>query len=193
MHPQEDSNENSNLESSSHAINPANYKLFHQLFEADKRRLYAYILAFVSDKTTADDIFQETCLVLWQKFNTFEVGTSFSKWANTIAYYKIINFRSKQNKYQLGLDDDFLLEFSDNLAIIESRATKQEKKWRHLEHCRSQLSSSMQTVYHGFYVENSTAQHVADNTGRSIYAIRKALGKLRKKLIDCIDNKVKEN
>ena len=90
--------------------NVAKIRQFEQLLEVDKNRLYAYIHAFVGDPIAADDIFQETCLTLWQEFDKFELGTNFSKWANVIAYYRIENFRRSNKPYQLGLSEDFLKE-----------------------------------------------------------------------------------
>ncbi|WP_016957784.1 sigma-70 family RNA polymerase sigma factor [Catenovulum agarivorans] len=165
---------------------------FKKLFEADKNRLYTYIYAFVSNQAIADDIFQETSLTLWQEFEKFELGTNFSKWANVIAFNRVRHHRQANKKYQLGLSDDFLQEFSNNIAILESQYGTQEQKWRYLEHCRSLLSDPLKQIYHNFYVENLTAQDLADKTGRSIHAIRKSVFKLRKKLYDCVEKKVQE-
>lgn len=165
---------------------------FEELFDSDKNRLYAYIYAFVSNKAAADDIFQETSLTLWHNFDKFEAGTNFSKWANVIAFNRVRHFRQKQKKYMLGLSEDFLKEFSENVAVIESEAAVQEKKWRHLEHCRSSLSEPMKNIYQSFYVENLTAKDIAERTGRSIHAIRKSVHKLRQKLFDCVEQKTQE-
>ena len=166
--------------------------LFGELFEADKNRLYSYIYAYVADTTAADDIFQETCLTLWKEFEKFEQGTNFSKWANGIAFNRIRVFRRNQNKYELGLTDDFLKEFSENISIIESEHITQEHKWKYLEHCRTKLSSSFQQIYQSFYVKNLMAQEIADSTGRSVFAIRKVIHKLRKQLFDCVEKKLSE-
>nr|WP_268820356.1 sigma-70 family RNA polymerase sigma factor [Paraglaciecola sp. G1-23] len=162
---------------------------FGQLFEADKKRLYAYIHAFVSDHTIAEDIFQETSLILWQEFDKFEIGSKFSKWANVIAFYRINHHRNANKKYQLGLSDDFLQEFSQNISIIESNTNTQEQKWQDLEHCCALLSEPLRKVYQSFYIENLTAQDIATNTGRSLIAIRKVVHKVRKRLFDCIEQK----
>lgn len=176
-------------ETPSDLINPEG---FEQLFEANKNRLYRYIYASVWDSAAADDIFQETCLTLWNEFSKYEPGSDFSKWATCIAFNRIRVFRRSQNKYQLGLDDDLLQEFSNNLPVIEDSTIAQEVKWRHLEHCYTLLPSSMQEIYQHFYNQNLMAQDIADKTGRSIYAIRKVIHKLRKKLFDCVENKLAE-
>lgn len=163
---------------------------FSKLFEADKNRLYRYIFASVWDNSAADDIFQETSLTLWNEFSKFERGSDFSKWATCIAFNRIRAYKRKQNKYQLGLEDDLLQEFSNNLSILEENAVAQEVKWRHLERCYSLLSPPMQEIYQYFYNQNLMAQEIADQSGRSIYAIRKAIHKLRKKLFDCVETKI---
>lgn len=162
---------------------------FQSLLEADKRRLYAYIFAYVSDGTMADDIFQDTCLALWKDFERFEIGTNFSKWANGIAFNRVMAYRRKNKKYVLGFSDDFLDEFSQTLASLESNVVQQEQRWRFLEECSSALSDNLKSIYQDFYVSNQSAQAIADATGRSIFAIRKAVHKLRKKLFDCVDEK----
>lgn len=169
---------------------PEKIATFSELFDADKKRLYCYIYAYVSNSTDADDIFQETCLTLWREFETFELGTNFTKWANTIAFNRVLAFRRKQNKYSLGLSDDFLDEFSANLSIIETNAVAHERKWQHLESCCTQLPDTLKKIYQQFYRENLTADDIATKTGRSIYAIRKAIHKLRKKIFDCVDKKL---
>ncbi|MGJ8691813.1 MAG: sigma-70 family RNA polymerase sigma factor [Thalassotalea sp.] len=167
----------------------SNVEGFEQLFEADKNRLYRYIYASIWDSSAADDIFQETCLTLWNEFSKFEPGSDFSKWATCIAFNRIRIFKRTQNKYQLGLDDDLLQEFRNNLPAFEASPYTQEVKWRHLEQCRTQLPHSLQEIYNYFYNHNLLAQDIAENTGRSIYAIRKTIHKLRKKLFDCVENK----
>lgn len=165
---------------------------FEQLLEVDKSRLYAYIHAFVGDPSAADDIFQETCLTLWQEFDKFELGTNFSKWANVIAYYRIENCRRSNKRYQLGLSEDFLKEFSHNISVFESNHDSQEQKWQHLEHCRSLLSEPLKEVYQSFYLESLTAKQIAMNTGRSVHAIRKVVHKIRTQLLACVNKKQQE-
>lgn len=160
---------------------------FSNLYEADKNRLYSYIHAFVSHSAIADDIFQETSLTLWKEFHKFELGTNFSKWANGIAFYRVLTFRRNNKKYMLGISDDFLYEINETLTEQNELSERQEQKLDYLEHCRLLLSVSLQSIYQSFYVHNHTAQDIADNTGRSIHAIRKAVHKLRQRIFDCVD------
>lgn len=167
--------------------------LFIDLFEADKNRLYAYIYAYMLDYAATDDIFQETSMTLWRDFSQFEQGSHFSKWANGIAFNRVLTYKTKQKKYTLGLSEDFLYEFRDSLSIIEDSLIASELKWLYLEQCCDALSLPLKQVYHHFYVKNFTAKEIAEETGRSVHAIRKVVHKLRKKLFDCVQSKVKKD
>lgn len=167
--------------------------IFMSLFEADKNRLYAYIYAYVLDYTAADDIFQETSMTLWREFEKFELGSNFSKWANGIAFNRVLSFRQNHKKYKLGINDDIIQELADVVAVAEIDITSKPSKWLHLQHCSEQLSAPLKNVYHAFYVEELKAKDIAKKTGRSIYAIRKVIHKLRKILFDCVEQKITED
>ena len=163
----------------------ANQELFISLFEADKNRLYSYIFAFMSNSVATDDIFQETSMVLWREFQKFQPGTSFSKWANGIAFNRIREYRRKNKKYAVGFSEEML----ESLAEVSQKDTDEELKWQNLQNCRESLPEHTQKLYEDFYIKNQKAQQIADSSGRSIFAIRKSIHKLRKKLFDCIESK----
>ena len=166
-------------------INSREQELFISLFEADKNRLYSFIYAFVTNSAVADDIFQETSMTLWEEFSKFSVGTDFSKWANGIAYNRIRTHRRKNKKYTLGFSDTLL----ESLSVSASSLEEDEKEWQILQDCQAGLPEHLRKLYNEFYVRNLRAQEVAEGSGRSIFAIRKAIHKLRKKLFDCVEFK----
>jgi RNA polymerase sigma-70 factor (ECF subfamily) len=162
---------------------------FTGLLEADRRRLYAYIFAYVGDKAAADDIFQETSLALWRDFDRFEPGTSFSKWANGIAFNRVRSHRRKAGRMPQLLSED-VLETLDTRH--HDMAVELDERWTTLQDCVGQLPESQATIYEDFYRNNKTAQDLVESTGRSIFAIRKAIHKLRKQLFDCVGKKRNE-
>ncbi len=58
---------------------------FIRLFAQHERTIYAHILALLGDAEATQDVFQETCVVLWEKFAEFQAGTHFGAWARKIA------------------------------------------------------------------------------------------------------------
>ncbi len=49
---------------------------FLRLIMANQKPIYALILGMIPNRDDAEDIFQETVLVMWSKFDSFERGTS---------------------------------------------------------------------------------------------------------------------
>lgn len=52
------------------------HKEFLPLLVTHKDMLYQYILIMVPFQTIAEDILQDTIIILWEKFDDFTVGTS---------------------------------------------------------------------------------------------------------------------
>jgi RNA polymerase sigma-70 factor (ECF subfamily) len=159
---------------------------FMEYFDADRRRLYAYVYAFMGDGAAADDVFQETSLVLWRDFDVFRPGTDFSKWANGIAFNRVRSYRRKAKRLGTTLSEETLEALA---ATAEAQPDETESRWQILQACKQQLRAIDQDLYQAFYVDNKKAQEIADKAGRSIFAVRKSIHKLRKKLFDCVDRK----
>lgn len=162
---------------------------FADLFDLEKRRLYAYIYAFVLDKAAADDIFQETSVILWKEFDSFEQGTSFRKWSNAIVFNCVRTYRRQQKRLVSGVSDELL----EQLSVVTSHQDNTDQKWSMLQRCVSQLSTTAHQLYYGFYIDNLSAQAIAKKTGRSIFGIRKSIHLLRRKLFDCVDRQKVEH
>ena len=178
----------SQIINSKESLVQADPELFISLFETDRNRLYSYIYAYMMDHTAADDIFQETSMTLWREFSKFEIGSNFSKWANGIAFNRVRVYRRKNKNYSLGLSEDLMQSISETI----SKEDYTESRWDALQECRTHLRDEDKELYEAFYIKNLKAQQVADQSGRSIFAIRKGIHKLRKKLFDCVDRKKRE-
>ena len=69
-------------------------------------RLYAYILTLLADRTAADDVLQETNLVLYRKAREFAEGADFEPWAFSIARTQCLAFWKLRGRDRLVLGDD---------------------------------------------------------------------------------------
>ena len=59
-------------------------------------QLFGYIHSLVRDLDDADDLFQQTSLVLWDKFDQFDASRSFVCWACGVARYEVLNFLRRE-------------------------------------------------------------------------------------------------
>ena len=60
------------------------------LFLKFQPAIRSYILSIIPDFSLADDVVQETFLVVTRKAASFELGTSFTAWVKTIARFKAL-------------------------------------------------------------------------------------------------------
>src|SRR6266403_6118656 len=83
-------------------------KLLMGLMTRHQRRIFSYIYTLVPDRYDAEDLLQETSLVICEKFDAFEEGTDFVAWACQIAYWRIRYSRQKFARSKVLFDQDIL-------------------------------------------------------------------------------------
>src|SRR5271169_3225060 len=76
------------------------------LMTRHQRQIFCYIYALVPDRYDAEDLLQETSLVICEKFNDFEEGTDFVAWACQIAYWRIRYSRQKFARSKVVFDQE---------------------------------------------------------------------------------------
>ena len=158
-------------------------ELFLQLLLAHERRIFAFIFALVPAWSDAEDLLQETSLVLWRKWNEFQPGTDFAAWALTIARYQVLGFRKKQKRERVHFSDETVEMLADQMASL-SRASN--ARWDALESCIEKLSPQDREMIRLRYQPEATTQDVAERVGRSIQAVYKALNRIHGQLLLCI-------
>jgi RNA polymerase sigma-70 factor, ECF subfamily len=161
---------------------PANDE-FVRLFAKDGRWVFSYILMLVSNKADAEEVFQETCVTLWQKFDEFVPGSSFRAWATQVAHYKVLHYRDKQKGSPMLLDDTTLEAVGATAAQMTDRLD--DLHWA-LEKCRDKLSNVDRELLDRRYEPGATTQSIADTLGRSPRAVYRSLDRIHVALYDCI-------
>ena len=161
-----------------------------QLVQA-QRRLYAYILTLVPSLPDADDVLQETNTVLLRKQQEFQPGTHFAAWACRVAYYEVCAHYKRQRRDLLCLPfDERLLERLATAA--DERYDQQERTLSALEHCLESLSDEDRRLVTLRYRQDSSADQLAEVTGRTPGAVRQVLYRIRKSLLDCVQRRLAE-
>src|SRR5438067_818009 len=95
---------------------------FAEHLRRSQTRLYGYIHSLVRDLNDADDLFQQTSLILWKKFDEYDPRRSFFSWACGVARFEVINFVRTRSRQRLYFSDDLsllLIEAQEQLANDE--------------------------------------------------------------------------
>jgi len=79
----------------------AHREVFLKIFLKHSKLLFGFIIAMVPNRSDAEDILQETAMVLWNKFEDYEQGTNFYAWAKQVAKNKVYEYYKHQKRFVL--------------------------------------------------------------------------------------------
>ena len=150
----------------------------------------AYIFALVRNAEDAQDVFQQTCLVLWDKFDQFDRNQSFSAWACGVARFEIRKFLVQHRRHQARFSDDFAQRLAE--VQIDSSSDEIEARRVALPGCIDRLPPPQQELLMLCYGEHQRVAEVAERLGRPVCGIHNSLRMIREKLMECIERAVRE-
>jgi RNA polymerase sigma-70 factor (ECF subfamily) len=159
-----------------------------RLFLQNQRRIYGLILALVPKGPDADDVLQETCAILWQKFGEFEPGTNFAAWALRIARYQVMAYHTRQRRQRARLSDETLDLVVDRMS---ARADREEDRSRALEGCLESLPGHERELLALRYQSGASVEEVARQSGKTVMAVYKALHRVHDRLLACLQGKLR--
>jgi RNA polymerase sigma-70 factor, ECF subfamily len=148
--------------------------------------LYAYILSLTGSTTAADDVLQNTNLVIWKKADQFVEGTDFAAWVCKIAYYQVQAFRRDRKRDVLLFDDEIV----EKLAIsAERHAAYSDVELAAFRECEKKLKPAQRELLHeryGLSGPGSTIEQLANRRNESSASIVSALYRIRSTLHVCV-------
>ncbi len=163
---------------------------FRQLVERHQERIYGYLLGMVRDRTTADDLFQETFLrvisAMQQKRGSYVQQGRWLAWVMRIARNATLDhFRSRQKwtDIQAGEkpgDVSFWERLADD-APSADEVLHRNNQWDVLRRCIDKLPYAQREVLLLRQESDLTFREIAELTGVSINT---ALGRMRYALLN---------
>jgi RNA polymerase sigma-70 factor, ECF subfamily len=163
------------------------YDQFVDLFSHNAKRVYAYIYTMLPHWEDADDVFQETSRVLWQKFDKFDSNTNFFAWARQIARYQVLAFRQSERRSHVKFTDAFL----DVVATATDTANERlEAEQRALAGCVEMLKPREREIILLRFASGATTKSVAARLNMTTDAIYKAISRVQTILLKCVERVV---
>ena len=148
-----------------------------------QRRIFSYIFTMVPNREDAEDLLQETCLTICEKFVDFKEGTNFLAWACQIAFWKVRAARKKYATAKVIFNQDLMDTVSETMVEM---AKELDVRHESLNACLQKLNERDRTMIITRYEPGCNAQTASEVCGRSIQATYKALSRIRKVLYDCV-------
>lgn len=155
---------------------------FARLFSRNARRIYGFVMTLVFSHHDAEEVFQNTSVVLWNKFGEFQPGSNFFAWASKVAYYEVLSFMKQRRRSRMISDD--ALELLSNAAI----ALSDESSRRHeaLEDCLSRLNADDRDLLQSRYYHQRPPKQIATMQSRSVDSVYRALSRIHNMLLNCV-------
>lgn len=150
--------------------------------------IYAYILTIHPNRVAAQDILQETNLVICRKSDEFEAGSNFKAWAFRIAYWQTMaHLKRVQRSGLVALEPDVLelvaAEVEDELVDFEDRHLA-------LKSCLQKLPPGDASILLAHYQTGESLAEISGRLGRTREALKQVLLRIRRTLRACIERQL---
>jgi len=158
-----------------------------ELITSHQQLLYGYIVSLLYRSQDAQDVLQETNLILWEKRATAPQESDFGSWACTIAFYQVLSYRKRNQRSRLYFSEDVI---KDLAATTVTKPELAASKNRALQHCMEGLPSRSRELLKQRYFTRMSVVDIAGEMERTTKAVSQSLYRIRKQLLDCIQTRL---
>ncbi|NNJ25142.1 sigma-70 family RNA polymerase sigma factor [Alienimonas chondri] len=169
------------------AVDRAQMNEFARLLGGAQRQLFLYLMGLMADRAAAEDVLQETNLVLWREFERFEPGTNFTAWSCRVAFNQVRAYRTKRGRDRLVFSDAFLSAVDEELT---READRLEERRAALASCLDRLPDHHRELVRHRYLGEGTTEALADRLGKRPDAVLRMLSRVRQTLHECVTRKL---
>jgi len=152
-----------------------------------QRALYGYILTLVGTRAVADEVLQETNLVLCRKAAEYDGRVKFLTWACQIAKNIVRSHRNRNARNRMVCLSDSLLE--DIAAEAQQMAAESDERIGWLRECLDELPPRSRRLIEGRYRLGESIRYMAAELGRAPGGVRVSLHRIRLALLECVERK----
>lgn len=164
-----------------------NTEQFVQQLTENQNRLYGYVYSLLGDHSRAEDVLQETNLVLWRKIAEYDQTRPFLPWAFAIVRFQVLaQLRDKQRDRML-LDSNLAEMLSDE-AVRQSEQIDDIREA--LRPCLGLLTSTNRELIEERYFRATPVADIGQAANRSVSSVKVALLRIRRQLADCVQKRM---
>lgn len=160
---------------------------FMRLFVRSEPRIYAYIRSLAVDRTDAEEVLQETATVCWMKFDEFQPGTDFVRWATRVAYWEVRSLVKRKRRDALVFSEHFVEALAEDTASAGGDFSGVHDA---LAQCLQRLKERDRDLFHRRYVAGAQVKQIAEQLDRPLDTLHSAFRRIRRLLTECIQTRL---
>ncbi|MBN1673007.1 MAG: sigma-70 family RNA polymerase sigma factor [Kiritimatiellae bacterium] len=147
--------------------------------------MLGYILGHTGDYHQAEDIFQEVCTTICEKYSG-EIR-NFKAWAMQITRYKILSYYGAKGRApeMVHLTPELAETLADETVAFDTDDTFSDEK-EALRKCLDKVTGKNRVMVLKRYGEGLSCSQIAKAVGWTVNAVYVALSRIRKSLEKCI-------
>ncbi len=157
------------------------------LLMENQRSMYAMICSLLGNSERAQDVLQETNLVLWEKAAEYDRSRPFKPWALRFAHNQVLAFRQKTQRDRLVFDDQMLEDVRERTIVATETLENQLKS---LDACLEKLPSQQRELIRRRYFEGIKLKQIAEDNSQSANSLAAMLFRARQALLRCMKTQV---
>ncbi len=161
---------------------------FARLLRQSRGRLFAYVHALVGNLADADDVFQQTALVLFRKFDAYDPSRDFLRWACGVARLEAAEFLRARGRDRLRFSDPVALALLEAFADVP--AADETDRQAALPGCVDKLAEADRRLLAECYAPGADVAEVAARSGRPPRSVYNSLRRIRRALFECVERAV---
>ncbi len=161
---------------------------FIRLLAEHERKLGRYAMMLVPHVHDADEIMQESKMVMWRSFDRFELGTDFSAWARKVVFHQVLKYRRQPARRTQPFSDQTLELLASETLSME---TQLDQRHRILADCIAKLSDEHRKILRLRYNDELSIERIAEQVDRTTAAVYRVLSRIRRTLHGCVSDSVK--
>ncbi|MDB6139491.1 MAG: sigE [Verrucomicrobiaceae bacterium] len=166
---------------------PDRTQAFLELLTQHDRALGVYVYSLVQGGADADDILQQTKLILWRCFDQFEAGTNFLAWARKTAFHQILTYRRQTKRVHLPLSEETLQALHQE---VERLGDMGDARRDALRACLAKLPPEHRQLVTLRYFEDLEIEQIAERIRTTVAAVYRALSRVRFALLGCVEKEM---
>jgi RNA polymerase sigma-70 factor (ECF subfamily) len=150
-----------------------------------QRGIYAFIGSLVHYQSDIEDLYQQTCLVLWKKHEQFDDTRDFLPWACGVAKHEVFNYlRKRDHRGRVYLSEQVLAEIAEEHLRTQAEGDARREL---LDGCLSKLRESQRDLLRRCYEGTHSIKEIAADMRISAAALTMRLQRIKHAVLGCLE------
>ncbi len=153
--------------------------------------IFGYIMTQTGDYDDAEDIFQDVCVTVCEKYHTFTEGTNFKAWVMKITRNKILSYYRSQSKKKnlLQLTEEIAEDLGEHEIWFRDEIPFRDEI-KALRQCLDKVKGKNRTILIKRYGEGLSGQEIAESINWTPNSVYVALSRIKEGLENCVKKRL---